>query len=369
MILTSTNNLASVYGPFNAVGIRGERVKRQTEFGLYADGAVPVPECDIRGALFTSAPNARLSNDTPLSEISEPVLFAGLAPQQFGHVILNSIGRLWAVQHTPSDTALLFLPRNQARLAYYPYLKPILEMLGLKNRVLLHEQPMRYSTLYTAQDLFGERHGGTMKPQMRDWLAERLSPRDSITKGRKLYFTRSRLGPQVGRYCNEDLIEELLCADGYEVVAPEQQSLSDQVALMQDAEVLLFAESSALHLYGLVQRAHQRVGLIQRRRDLPPLIVNQLQGGPAEIRAIDAISEIYWPPRRQDNVSIAKLDFDRLRHRLIEERFLSKASRWRTPGTAEVTMSLNEGLMPGTQLIAEEMRLQWLRVQRRRASR
>ncbi|WP_410350255.1 hypothetical protein [Yoonia sp.] len=60
----------------------------------------------------------------------------------------------------------------------------------------------------------------------------------------------------------QDVIEKLLCADGYEVVAPKQLSLSDQITLVHDAEVLLFAESSALHLYGLGQRAHQRVGLI-----------------------------------------------------------------------------------------------------------
>jgi hypothetical protein len=205
-----------------------------------------------------------------------------------------------------------------------------------------------------------------MNEEMRTWFEQRLPPNGKISKGRRVYLTRSRLGPRVGRYCNEAILERILATDGFEIVAPERLHLCDQLALFQDAEILLFAESSALHLYGLVAREGQRAAVIQRRRELPSLMEGQFHKSRVKLNKIDAISSVFWPPRRQDNSSIATLDFDRLRERLIELGFLSSDSKWRAPHNAEVFASLRAGLSPTTQLIPDEKRRDWLREQRRK---
>lgn len=359
-------DIAGIHGPFDAVGICSDRIRRHAEFGLYAEDGIPVPASDIAGGLFTTKPRAQVQCTGNFVAVNEPVLFAGLAPHQFGHVILNSLGRLWALQYLPEGTALLYFPQHQARMARYPSLRPVLELLSISNRLLLHSESTRYHSLYSAEDNFGERHGGAIKRRMRDWLLQRLVPAGPTTKGRKVYFTRSRLGQNVGRYCNEELIEQLLRADGYEVVAPERLSLHDQVSLMQNAEILLFAEGSALHLYGLIQRAGQRAGVIQRRRSLPSLILGQLGEGVADFKFIDSISAIYWPPTRQDHASIATLDFGILREKLVAYRFLSPLARWRTPYTPEIAASLHAGLVPGKYLIPEDGRSEWKRSYRQK---
>ena len=140
---------------------------------------------------------------------------------------------------------------------------------------------------------------------MREWFLNRLPPRGAVTAGRKVYFSRSRLGPEVGRFCNEPLLEGLLEKDGYEIIASERLSLEAQVTVMQDAEALLFAESSALHLYGLVARKGQRAGVIQRRSTMPTLIIGQFRDVPIDLCVIDAIEDILWPPLRAVNRSIA----------------------------------------------------------------
>jgi hypothetical protein len=357
---------ADIHGPFDAIGIRGDHIGRHSEFGLYGTDSRPVPDADIAGSLFTSGPKVKSPGDTPAVEVTEPVLFAGLVPQQFGHVILNSLGRLWALDQLPRETGLLYLPRRRSSISHYPYLLPLLELLGIRTRTLLHRRPTRYRSLFTAADLFGERHGGAMDPKMRAWLDRRLPPAGSITRGRRVYLTRSRLGPQAGRFCNEEHLERLLAADGYEIVAPERLSLADQVTLFQTAELLLFAESSALHLYGLVQREGQRAAVIQRRRSLPALIEGQLRGGPAAFHAIEAIQSVHWPPRREDNISIATLDFGRLGEALVATGFLSAQAQWHSPGMAEVAASLHAGLDPGVTLVPDEKRRDWLRQSRRR---
>jgi hypothetical protein len=352
------------HGPFDAVGLRGERTGRHVEFGLYGLDGYPVPDSDIDGHLFTSGPAEHCNHDAPEAFVSDPVLFAGLAPPQFGHVILNSLGRLWALDHLPRGVNLLYLPRRRPNISHYPHLLPILGLLGVDAHPILHRGPTRYRALYTATDLFGERHGGAMSPTMRDWFERRLPASESLTKGRRVYVTRSQLGPNVGRYGNEQLLEKLLAEDGYEIFAPEQLSLSEQILVLQDAEYLVFAESSALHLYGLVQRRGQHVAIIQRRKSLPPLIQGQLGDGPAILHTIDVIDSVYWPPERKDNSSVAVLNFERLRENLVTYGFLSSNARWQSPRSAEVAASLHAGLPPGVTLIPDGQRRDWLRIRR-----
>lgn len=351
---------SDMHGPFDVTGILSMRVRRHREFGLYDEMGIPVPEGDIAGALTHSTPLALSPGHPPETTFEGPILFAGLAPQQFGHTILNSLGRLWALEHLPDETALLYLPQIRAIPARYPYVQPLLEMLGINARIILHDRPTRYQTLYTVEDHFGERHGGKMNMKMRDWLARKLPPRGAIKSGRSVYFTRSRLGSNAGRYCNEDVLEQLLIAAGFDIVAPELLSLSDQVAVMQDAETLVFAEGSALHLYGLVQRENQRACVIQRRQTLPSLIKTQLLDGPAEMHFAEVISSIHWPPKPQDNISIAQLDFTKLRDALVAAGCISAKARWRVPNTEEIGASLYAGLPQGTELIPDSERRRWL---------
>ena len=67
-----------------------------------------------------------------------------------------------------------------------------------------------------------------------------------------------------------------------------------------------------------MKEADQKVGVIARRRSLPPLITNQLTAFDARpVELIDAIADIKYPPRRADNIGIAALDFEALRDSLL----------------------------------------------------
>lgn len=357
---------SDISGPYDAVGVRGALLKRHQEFGFYCSDGIPVENADIAGEYRTSSPLSNYQCTDQLDECNSPVLFAGLAPPQFGHVILNSLGRLWALDQLPKDTRLLYLPAHSADIKLYPHLQPVLELLGIQTPTYLHDKPIRYRELYTAPDLFGERHGGVMNTEMRTWFERRIPPKGPISKGRRVYLTRARLGPTAGRYCNEAILERLLARDGFEIVAPERLRLPDQVDLLQNAEVLVVAESSVLHLYGLVQREGQRVIVIQRRSPIPHLIEGQLRDSTAELVKIDCISSIHWPPRRKDNASIATLDFHKLRDALVAQRVLSPNAYWRAPYHSEVSASLHAGLAPGESLIPDKYREEWLREQRQK---
>jgi hypothetical protein len=335
--------------------------RRQAEFGLYDSSGTPLPDCDTTCGRLSSRPADRRFPNEPTKRLDGPVLFAGLSREQFGHVITTSIGRLWALEHLPSGTRLLYMPRKAAFLPRYPHLEPILRLFGIEAPPVLVDGPLEIAETYTATDLFGERYEGAGSPEFFDWIDRTLPPGPEAHGARKLYVTRSRLGPDVGRFCCEDLLESLLAEAGYEIFAPEEHSLSSQIAVYRAASYLVFSESSALHLFGLVRRPNQRVAIIQRRHALPLLIENQLRARTGEeIAAIDAIDAVWWRPVWADNSAIVTLDFARLRDALREAGLLPPGTAWRLPTAEETARSLRWGLVEGEALMTDEERAVWV---------
>jgi hypothetical protein len=340
---------------------------RQAEFGLYDDTGTPLPDCETTCGRFSSRPAERHLPDPPAKRLDGPVLFAGVTREQFGHVITTSIGRLWALEHLPPGTRLLYLPRKAAGRKNYPFLAPILRLFGVTASPVLLNRPVEIAETYAATDLFGERYDGAGSPEFFNWIDRVLPPRPGPGSARKLYVTRMRLGPNVGRFCCEDLLESLLADAGYEIFAPEAHPLPEQVAAYRAASHLVFSESSALHVYGLVRRPGQRVAVVQRRHDLPPLIENQLRARTGEaIACVDAIDAEWWPRIRADNSAIVTLDFARLREALIAAGLLRPGAPWRLPTAEETAGSLAWGLAEGETLLSQEERETWLAEQRAR---
>ncbi len=360
----------TLHGPFHAIAERGERVRRNNVFGLYDQTGAPLPDCDVKGAYFTSNPLPLIAPPEELPVVEEPVLFAGLSPPQFGHVITNSLGRLWALDQLPKNIKLLYLPHRRPRMSQSPHLIPILRMLGVEAEPIMHSATTRYHNIYTASDLFSERWDGASHPEFIDWLASRLPPSGPIDQGKKVYVSRVGLGHDVGRFCNEHVLQHLLVDNGFEVFSPEFHSLQEQIETYQTASQLIFAESSALHMFALVGREGQTAAVIQRREELPSLIQTQLTTqNSAKVTSINAISEIYWPEKRAVHSSIAVLDFNIIQASLIEAGLLTPQSPWRAPTQAELTQSLRAGLDKGEKLIPDAEREAWLkdyRQQRRR---
>ncbi|MEM7526039.1 MAG: glycosyltransferase 61 family protein, partial [Pseudomonadota bacterium] len=289
----------------DVLALRGERVGRGLiEFGIYDRGGTPCGDTRIVTDRYTTVTKDQLGR-WPDDVADGPALsvYAGMAPDQFGHVILRSLGRLWAADDLPAETPLLFQAR--ARPATIVFLRPILDLLGVPNPILFYAAPIRLPRVIVPNDQFGEAYGGLAAPRFKDWIAERLPATAPITSGRKVYLTRTAMGRNMGRTACEEVLEENLLAEGYEIIAPETLSLSAQVELYQSAETLLFAESSALHLYGLVKRPGQKVGVVARRRALPPLITTQLVAlDPAPVDIFDAIERLEYPPWRADNIAV-----------------------------------------------------------------
>lgn len=342
-----------VVGPASGTLLHGDRISRcESEFGIYLGNGEPLAHSDLVSTALTTVFGEPPRPSMRVSTFSEPCFFAGLILEQFGHVLLNTTGRLWALDSVPEDFTLIFTPKKRAARHLYPYVQPVLDLLQIKNPWLIIREPTKFEEIYTASDQFGERYDGRGSATFYNWLDRHLPTDHRTETGSKLYVSRSGLGANSGRYACEDHLEHLLMTEGYEVYHPEQDDLSTQIARYQRAENLIFAEGSALHLFAMVRQPSQKVSVIQRRATLPPLIQVQMNDrtGP-DVLEINAIREIFWPPIRSDHMSVCLLDFPQLGAALAAGGFIGNQSRWQNPDKDIETASLNAGVNPPDRML------------------
>jgi hypothetical protein len=369
MVETTENVTPHIQGPFDAQLIKGGRISRHSQhLGFYDPQGLPVPLSDIVSSGWTTHHEHAPDVPEPAQVVDRPALFCGLVLEQFGHVLLNSLGRLWAIDALPKDVLLVFYPKRSDDVRRYPHLKTVLTLLGIQNDFVIVSSSYRFKNLWVASDIFGERYGGCGTEEFYEWIDSRFKNAPKIEKNRSIYVSRSKLGSQMGRYANEDWFETKLEKKGYEVFYPEQHDLDVQVNTYQKAENLIFAESSAVHLFSMVRRSQQNLALIQRRSDLPPLISTQVRDRPGkETLIIDAITSEFWPPRLSDHLSVCILDWAKVFSQLCEGGFLVSEEIIDYPDVDEVTLSVTAGLKPNETMMTRSEHHAFARNRRRLA--
>ncbi|MFY0596117.1 MAG: glycosyltransferase family 61 protein [Cognatishimia sp.] len=357
-----------VFGPSRGHFLEGQRLSRtQRAFGIYDDNGFSLPGTDIRSEDIMSVPEGMPALPSSSETIDTPSFFGGVARNQFGHVILNCLGRLWGLEHLPSETNVVFWNTSKRPRAQFPLIEPFVRLLGFENDIKIRSKPAVYTQIHTCSNTYGEALGGLGTPGFHRWIDQRLPAKKPVDPELKVYLTRSQLGPNAGRYACEDHLESLLEREGYRVVAPEKLSLQEQVELFQTAGKLIFAEGSALHLFAMVKREHQQAVVIQRRDGLPRMMLLQMndrRGLPVE--PISVLRNIYWPPKRSDHLSVSFLDFEALKAALITHGMISANTFWSLPDPEAERLSLNAGLDLGQEMLDRNARRKWLRQFRRR---
>ena len=227
---------------------------------------------DANGNFIASSATV-LSNGTPSpppapqkaeETLAGTHLFAGLGRAHFGHFLLESITRHWALAQQDVRSVLYArMPLVTLNLETGP--------LGGLHRALSGDvpaavirRPTRVERLVLPAQGFG--HGALIKgiPEFRSFVRTRLQTAQP-TGPRKLYIARSRLRRALQRVDLEELIEAQMRTAGYDIFYPERASIEEQCRRYQAAELIVGADGSAFHLAAFVARPQTRVAIYLRR--------------------------------------------------------------------------------------------------------
>lgn len=195
-------------------------------------------------------------------------LWGGVLYGHFGHFITESAARFWP------------LPELRERLKGVVFVeKYSSERKGLPDfvpeffRLLIGDLPVRFlrdcteiERLHVPGQGFGIGRMSKGTRVFRRFIAEHFA-RDVAPEGpENLFLTRSRLALDREGFLGEAVFDARMARAGYEIFSPEQHDLTTQIARYRAAKRIVGMDGSAFHLFGLVARADQDVGVILRRQ-------------------------------------------------------------------------------------------------------
>jgi hypothetical protein len=296
-------------------------------------------------------------------------LFGGLASHHFGHQITRSLGRLSALPHTGQIDGIVFAPLDKRARdpAAIKLLNRLLAGLGITAPIRVITEPTVVDRLLVGADLFSELSDCIAHPAYTVWARATFRPKVTPIPGSKLYVTRSKLDPTLGRLLNEDLLEANLARHGYQIYVPEHQALADQLHTYASAETIVTTDGSHGHVMAFARQSGQNIITIARRFDAPASLLNHLDSfgyglTKSSHTYLNCLTREWWPRQRTDNLSLGEADFTALLQNLIQLKALppQAATDWHIPNQTQIDASKSLGRPPGDRLLSTSERADFL---------
>ncbi len=216
----------------------------------------------IRAGKAMPAPT--LAENEPIVDLPGHHLFAGHFRRHFGHFLVESTARLWALDQEPSVDSILYLPYRGDTDRGIDTHDDFFALLGITAPRRVYAGVLRVEELIVPELGFGwgDRYAGS--PAYRAFIQGRLAHIKAQGSDR-LYISRAKLRPERGGVLGEPLIEAALSEAGFEVFYPERHPVAVQIARYKAARQIVALDGSALHLAAFVVQPQTRVAMILRR--------------------------------------------------------------------------------------------------------
>ncbi|WP_419603800.1 tetratricopeptide repeat protein [Thiolapillus sp.] len=223
----------------------------QAEGGVYdANGRYVPSSRHLRRARDLTASNPEeIRFSSKVRVLSGRYLYLGWYFNHYGHFILESLGRSWAVQETPAvDGYIMHLHAAGGRPS--PHLLAFFDLLGIpREKLLFADRDMQVGELLlpSQRAVLSRGISDDMLKLYRELGSRAAAEVGHAAVAPKLYLSRRLLPPDQRGASNEKALEERFQARGYRVVHPQFTDVKRQLALYSGAEYFAGLEGSGLH--------------------------------------------------------------------------------------------------------------------------
>ncbi len=275
-------------------------------------------------------------------------LWGGLLWMHFGHFLVESTARLWALDQLdmPID-GILFVPkRPRSGGNTLPYQHEFIRLMGADVPMISLDRPTRVERLIVPGQGVGLGAMITGTESYRNAIARNFAKDIKAEGSDKIYISRSQIPSGRGNLIGEALLEDHLKEQGYLIFHPEKHDLPRQIATYKAARHIIAAEGSALHLLALVAQPDQQVAIIVRR---PTSGTEQLQ---RHLHAFSGVSAVMlnhlirsWKPigPAKPRMWKGELDMSALQQGLVRGGFIADGSpEWQSLGRDAVKAILGD---------------------------
>lgn len=300
---------------------------------LDASGALVENGITWRGKIAVTIAPA-MPDLADVEELPGTWMFMGPLFGHFGHFLVESICRIWAVDALRGKIdGILYVPKFQNRPEYVASVyRPFLQALGVDLPMRNIEDPTRVERLYVPRQGFGMFQMIEGAPEFRAFIKAHAGKSIAPEGAEKIYISRSELPGARGSILAEKRLECWLEAEGYTPYHPQKHSHAEQIAAYRAARQIIGVDCSPLHLLALVGDADQRTAIIARRDgDLDQIFarqINAFQG--AEAFAINHLRRnwIEEHSNRPSRTSWGEIAYPALRISLMEAGLIEGKEEW-----------------------------------------
>jgi len=223
----------------------------QAEGGVYdADGLYVPSSRHLRRVKDLTATNPEeIPVSSDVSVLPGRYLYLGWFFNHYGHFILESLSRFWAVKEATSvDGYIMHLHAADSRPA--SYLMAFFDLLEIpREKLLFADRDMQVEQLLlpSQQAVLSRGMSDEMLKLYRDLGHRAAQQAGRGSSSSKLYISRRLLPPDQRGASNEKALEERFEARGYRVIHPQYMDVRRQLALYSGAQEFAGLEGSGLH--------------------------------------------------------------------------------------------------------------------------
>jgi capsular polysaccharide biosynthesis protein len=168
----------------------------------------------------------------PRKKLRGLYIYGGLLIEHFGHFLLESLSRAWALKAYPQLPVIWQCFPTPKLLTWQI---DTFKVLGIEHtRFRLMRRPSKIDTVLLPEAGFGLNE--FLHPDQAAALAS--FPFRAPLSGNRIWLSRSKLPPGTGKVVNEEEIEAKLLARGWQVLHPERVSVAEQLSIISDAETV-----------------------------------------------------------------------------------------------------------------------------------
>lgn len=195
-------------------------------------------------------------------------LFGGCYNPHFGHFLVETMSRVWALDHIDEKIeGVLFFPVYDDHADRAPKdFGNMFSILDVEFNWKIVDQFYQVDRLIVPPQGSGFKHDMASAPEYRDFMRRHIRKDLDPIITEKLYVSRSEITAATGRgLVGEKKLERLLEDEGYLIFHPQNHSFQDQLRHYQGAKHILGPDGSPFHLANLVGHPDKKVGIMQRR--------------------------------------------------------------------------------------------------------
>jgi Glycosyltransferase 61 len=209
-----------------------------------------------------------------LPKLTGTFFLGGVMFNNFGHFLLESIGRLWAYQSVRHLDPYIFFYTPWGIPEYKnkdSYVHQVFKGFNIPlNRFIFFKEVAVLEKVIIPKQKYGFglcRHPDNQFVNFISSFKIYNSVFERNVVEKKIYVSRSQLPYNTGRPFGEKWFEEYLEHNGYKIIYPENYTLYQQLKMYTNATHIIFCDGGAIYTTIFLPHLTAQVAIVARRRD------------------------------------------------------------------------------------------------------